>query len=76
MTLKLLLFNIDQWLLGYPVISVIVVVVRSPADEEENHGEDQEDDEDGAGVDVDGEDGQTCQWSRYWGGREGGLTIL
>ena len=53
---------------GYPVISVIVVVVRSPADEEENHGENQEDDEDGAGVDVDGEDGETRQWSRYCGG--------
>ena len=54
---------------GYPVISVIVVVVRSPADEEENHWENEEDDEDGAGVDVDGEDGETRQWSRYWGGR-------
>ena len=59
-------------MLGYPVVSVIVVVVRSPADE--NHWEDKEDDEDGAGVDVDGEDGETCQWSWYWGGREGGLS--
>ena len=59
---------------GYPVISVIVVVIRSPADEEENHWENEEDNEDGAGVDVDGEDGETRQWSRYWGGR-GEVTI-
>ena len=39
----------------------IVVIIRSPADEEEDHGEHHKHHEDGAGVDIDGKDCQSCQ---------------
>ena len=42
----------------------MVIVVGSSSDEEEDHGENHEDDENGAGVDIDREDGETIQITR------------